>query len=75
LPSFRVERRSGSNARCDLRGGLFLGGKRSCRLSRLRDDCLSACRVASPEESPPVIISHRVHVEEFCFEGFEILVI
>jgi hypothetical protein len=41
----------------------------------LRDDFLSTCRVTSPEESPPVIISHRVHVEEFCFEGFEILVI
>jgi len=28
-----------------------------------------------PYESSTFIISHRVHVEEFCFEGFEILVI
>jgi len=74
LPSFRLKRR-GSNARCDLRGGLCLGNRLLCWLSRLGGDFLYACRVASPDEPPPVIISHRVHVEEFCFEGFEILVV
>jgi hypothetical protein len=75
LPSFRVGRRRGSDARCDLRGLLSLGNRLWCWLSRLRGNCLSACRVASPDETPPFVVSHRVHVEKFCFEGFEILVI
>src|SRR5262245_5066663 len=49
LSTFCVRRCS--RARCDLRGGLCLGSLRLCRLSRLRSNCLSACRVASPEES------------------------
>src|SRR5215470_18851988 len=60
LPSFRVGRR-GSNARCDLREGLVLGSRVWCWLSRLRDDFLSTCRVTSPDEPLPIIISHRVH--------------
>jgi hypothetical protein len=41
----------------------------------LRGDFLYTCSIASPHESSTFIISYRVHVEEFCLEGFEILVI
>src|SRR5262245_36937405 len=44
-------------------------------LSRGRGDFLFACRVASPDESSPIIISYRVHVEEFFFEDIEVFVI
>src|SRR5262249_54535152 len=68
--------RRGSSTRCDLREGLLLGCKRLwCLLSWLSDDFLDAFSCASPHETSTFIISHRVHVEEFCFEGFEIIVI
>jgi hypothetical protein len=44
-------------------------------LSRWRGYCAIPFDITSPDEPPPVIISHRMYVEEFCFEGFEILVI
>jgi len=44
-------------------------------MTGLRDDFLYACRIARPEESPPVIISHWMHVEQFGFECFKILVL
>jgi len=75
LSSFRVKRRWCNRERYSLRGWLFLGSRLWWCLNRLKGDFLSACRVTSPDEPPPVIISHRVHVEEFGFEGFEILVI
>jgi len=60
---------------CNLRGLIVLDRRLLGWLSRERGDFLSASSVARPDEPPPVIISHRVHVEKFCFEGFEILVI
>src|SRR5262245_34194395 len=35
LPSFRIERRRGSNGRCDRRGGLVLGSRLWCWLGGL----------------------------------------
>ena len=74
LPSFRVGRRC-SRAGFNQWGMLFMSSRLWCWLSRLKGKCLSACLVTNPDEPPPVIISHWMHVEEFCFEGFEILVI
>jgi hypothetical protein len=74
LPTFRVRRKC-RRERFNLGGWLCLHNGLWCWLSRLRGDCLSTRRIASPDESSPVIISRWVHVEEFCFEGFEILVI
>src|SRR5919204_5138501 len=38
---------------------LFLGGKRLCGLSRVRDNCLSACSVASPDQYSTVFIGSK----------------
>jgi hypothetical protein len=75
LPSFRVGRRLCSRERCSLRGGLFLGSRLWCWRSRRSGDFLSACRVASPDETPSVVISYRVHVKEFILQVVEVVVI
>src|SRR5215813_8663058 len=75
LPSFRVGRRSSSNARCDLRGLLSLHNRLLYRLSRWSSDFVGTFGVASPDEPPPFVISHWVHVEEFFLEHIEVLVV
>jgi len=75
LPSFRVGRRRGSNARCDLRGGLFLGSKLWCWLGRLSDAFLDAFSCASPLETSTLVVSYWMHVEEFILQVVEVVVI
>ena len=74
LPSFRVGGRC-SRTGFNQWGGLFMSSRLWCWLSRLRGQCLSACRVTSPDESLPFVISHWMHVEEFILQVFEIVVI
>src|SRR6516165_9482311 len=75
LAAFSFGRRRDSNARCDLRGGLSLGSRRLCWLSPLRSDCLGSGSFTSPDEPSPIVITYRVHIEEFFFEDIEVLVI
>src|SRR6266850_6650202 len=74
LPSFRVRRR-GSRERCDQWGVLFRCSRLWYWLSKVRGDFLSASSVASPDETPPFVISHWVHVKEFILQVVEIIVI
>src|SRR5262249_19323499 len=60
---------------CNLRGLIVLDRRLLGWLSRERGDFLSASSVARPDETPPFVVSHWMHVEKFGFEGFEILVI
>jgi hypothetical protein len=76
LPTFRFGSRRGSNARCDLRGGLLLGSRRLCWLSSLRGYGRGFCSVPSPHEYSAIFIRGEL----LCFndlrlEGFEILVV
>src|SRR5262249_49734986 len=75
LSSFSIANRRCSRGRFNTRGWLFLYSRRLCCLSRGSGGFMCTFGVASPDEPSPVIISHRVYVEEFGFEGFEILVI
>jgi hypothetical protein len=74
LPTFSVRRRC-RRERCNLRGWLDRHSGRLCCLSRLRGNCRSACHVTSPDETPPIVISHWVHVEEFILQIVEVVVI
>jgi hypothetical protein len=74
LPSFRVGRRD-SNARCDLRGWLFLYSRRWCSLSRRRGDFLSPCSFARPDETPIIFIDHRMCEKQLVLQVVEIVVI
>src|SRR5262245_57584369 len=67
LTAFSVRRRC-RRERFNLSGWLCLHNGLWCWLSRLRGNCLSACRVASPDETSPFVVSYWMHVEEFLFE-------
>jgi hypothetical protein len=76
LPSFRVGRRWCSRERCDLRGGLFLGGRRLCWLSTLRDQGGWFRSVPSPHEHSAIFIcGELLCLNDLCLEGFEIFII
>ena len=65
-----------SNARCDLRGGLFLGSRRLCWLSRGRGCGRGFCSVPNPHEHSAIFIrGELLCLDDLCLEGFEILVI
>ena len=74
MPSFRVGRRY-RRERCSLRGWLCLHNGLWCWLSRLRGNCLSACRVTSPNETSSFVIDHWVHIENFVLQIVKIVVI
>src|SRR6516165_8756607 len=76
LPSFRVGRRRGRNARCDLRGALCLGSRLWCWLRRRSGRGGGFCSAASPHEHSAIFIRGEVLCfDDLCLEGFEILVI
>src|SRR5262245_16842494 len=75
LPSFRVGRRRGSNARCDLSGWLFLHSRLWCWLSRGSGDFLSACSFTRPDHTSTLLIDHRVREEQLVFQVVEVVVI
>jgi hypothetical protein len=76
LPSFRVRRRRGSNARWDLRRGLFLHSRRGCRLRRRRGCGRDVCSGPSPHEYSAIFIrGELLCLDDLCLEGFEIFVI
>jgi hypothetical protein len=69
LPSLRVGRRRGSNARCDLRGGLLLGSRLWCCLSRWSGDFLGSGSFTSPHEHLTILISGKlVDFDEFILQ-------
>jgi hypothetical protein len=41
----------------------------------VRGDFLSICRVASPNESPPFVVTYWMHVKEFILQVVEVVVI
>jgi hypothetical protein len=59
LPSFRVGRRRGSNAKCDRRW-LFLHSRLWCWLSRGSGEFLSAYSSARPDEPSIIFINYRM---------------
>src|SRR5215510_11400884 len=75
LPSFRFKRR-GSNARCDLRGGLCLHNGLWCWLSRRRGCGGGFCSASSPHEYSAIFIpGELLCLDDLCLESFEIFVI
>src|SRR4030095_15527425 len=75
LATFSFGCTRGPERRCGLDRCCFLGQRRWGRLGR-RSRCVDGpFDLAGPHETSTLVISHWVHVEEFCFEGFEILVI
>jgi hypothetical protein len=73
LTAFSVRRCS--RTEFNQQGGLLLGRRLLRWLSNGSGDCLSACRVASPDETSPLVVSYWMHVEEFLFEDIQVLVI
>src|SRR5215813_12481278 len=74
LSAFSVRRRC-SRERFNLSGWLCLHNRLWCWLSRLRDNCLSACRVASPNETSSCVIDDWVNIEDFFLQVLDIVVI
>src|SRR6516164_1408559 len=54
---------------------MFLHTRLWCWLSKWRGNCLSACRVASPDETSIIFIEHRVREKQLVLQVFEVVVI
>jgi hypothetical protein len=75
LPTFRAERRRYSRERCDRQGGLLLGSRLWCCLSRWSGDFVCPCNVASPNETSSFVIDDWVNIEDFFLQVLDIVVI
>jgi hypothetical protein len=74
LTAFSVRRRC-SRERFNLSGWLCLHNRLWWWLSRLRGNCLCACRVASPHETSSFVIDDWVNIEDFFLQVLDIVVI
>src|SRR5215510_9908116 len=76
LATFRAGRRRHSRERGDLRGGLWLGSRGWCYLSRLRDEGRCFRNIPSPDEYSAIFTrGESLCLDDLRLEGFEILVV